>query len=165
MRRPLIRRLTLSALIVIGGSALTTSAVGQSSAYSAPQHTTDWPGLASGSNESEAKASLDLGPELERDRSPKWLLDDQRKLDKALAALGPQKPGVVDAYVVVVGLDSDPIFGREAREAGKVLARRYSAVGHTIVLAGTDGSGPSALPNGSPRNLAVALARAAELMD
>jgi hypothetical protein len=72
---------------------------------------------------------------------------------------------VVDAYVVVVGLDSDPIFGREAREAGKVLSRRYNAVGHTIVLAGTDGSGPSALPNGSPRNLAVALARVAELMD
>ena len=72
---------------------------------------------------------------------------------------------MVDAYVVVVGLDSDPIFGREAREAGKVLSRRYNAVGHTIVLAGTEGSGPSALPNGSPRNLAVALARVAELMD
>jgi len=165
MRRPLIRRFALSALILLGGSALTTSAVGQSSTYAAPQHTTDWPGLASGSNESEAKASLDLGPELERDRSPKWLLDDQRKLDKSLAALGSQKPGVVDAYVVVAGLDSDPIFGREAREAGKVLGRRYSAVGHTIVLAGTDGSGPSTLPNGSPRNLAVALARVAELMD
>jgi hypothetical protein len=67
--------------------------------------------------------------------------------------------------VVVVGLDSDPIFGREAREAGKVLSRRYNAVGHTIVLAGTEGGGPSALPNGSPRNLAIALARVAELMD
>ncbi|HEX4695014.1 C13 family peptidase [Sphingomonas sp.] len=165
MRRPLLRRLVLPALIVLGAGALTTSATGQSSTYTAPQHTADWPGLASGSNEAEAKASLDLGPELERDRSPKWLLDDQRKLDKALAALAPQKPGTVDAYVVVVGLDSDPIFGREAREAGKVLSRRYSAAGHVIVLAGTDGSGPSTLPNGSPRNLAIALARVAELMD
>lgn len=146
--------------------AVTASATGQSATpYKAPEHVGGWPGLVSGTNEAEATASLDLGPELERDRSPKWLLDEQRKLDKALAALGPQKSGVVDAYVVVVGLDSDPIFGREAREAGKVLSRRYNAAGRTIVLAGTDGSGPSALPNGSPRNLAVALARVAELMD
>ncbi|MBS0477862.1 MAG: peptidase C13 [Proteobacteria bacterium] len=145
--------------------AVAASATGQSTTYKAPAHISDWPGLVSGQNQTEAQASIDLGPELERDRSPKWLLDDQRKLDKALVALGPQKPGVVDAYVVVVGLDSDPIFGREAREAGKVLSRRYSAAGHMIVLAGTDGNGPSALPNGSPRNLAVALARVAELMD
>jgi hypothetical protein len=147
--------------------AATSVAMGQSSAtYTAPQHTdNNWPGLVGGSNQAEVTASLALGPELERDRSPKWLLDDQRKLDKSLDALGPQKAGMVDAYVVVVGLDSDPIFGREAREAGKVLSRRYNAVGHTIVLAGTEGSGPSTLPNGSPRNLAIALARVAELMD
>jgi hypothetical protein len=93
------------------------------------------------------------------------MLADQRRLDKALAALQPQKKGVVDAYVLVVGLDSDPIFGREAREAGRVLSRRYNAFGHTIVLAGTDGSAPSDLPNGTPRALALTLARIAELMD
>lgn len=145
--------------------AITASATGQSATYAAPQHTTGFPGLVGGENPAEVAASLALGPELERDRSPRWLLDDQRKLDKSLAALSPQKAGQVDAYVVVVGLDSDPIFGREAREAGKVLSRRYNAVGHTIVLAGTEGSGLSALPNGSPRNLAIALARVAELMD
>ena len=77
------------------------------------------------------------------------------------ARLHPQRKGVVDAYVVSIGLDSDPIFGREAREAGKVLSRRYDAAGRTIVLAGTDGSGPSTLPNGSPTTLAIALARSA----
>ena len=165
MRNQLFRRLSAAALIAASGLALSTSATGQSATYTAPAHTTGFPGLVGGENPAEVAASLSLGPELERDRSPKWLLDDQRKLDKALAALGPQKAGQVDAYVVVVGLDSDPIFGREAREAGKVLSRRYNAVGHTIVLAGTEGSGPSALPNGSPRNLAIALARVAELMD
>ncbi|MEO5939113.1 MAG: C13 family peptidase [Sphingomonas sp.] len=165
MRRQLLRRLSASALTLATGLALSASATGQSSTYAAPQHVGGWPGLVSGDNESQVRASLDLGPELERDRSPKWLLDEQRRMDKALASLAPQKPGMVDAYVVVVGLDSDPIFGREAREAGKVLSRRYGAVGHTIVLAGTDGDGPSTLPNGSPRNLAVALARVAELMD
>ena len=157
--------LRVSGLLAVS-LALTASATGQSTtSYKAPEHVGGWPGLVSGENQAEASASLALGPELERDRSPRWLLDDQRKLDKSLAGLGPQKAGTVDAYVVVVGLDSDPIFGREAREAGKVLARRYDAAGHTIVLAGTDGSGPSALPNGSPRNLAIALARVAELMD
>jgi hypothetical protein len=166
MRHQFLRRLSVTALIAVSGLALAGSATGQSATYSPPQHIDrNWPGLVGGENQAEAAASLALGPELERDRSPKWLLDDQRKLDRSLAALQPQKPGQVDAYVVVVGLDSDPIFGREAREAGKVLSRRYNAVGHTIVLAGTEGSGPSALPNGSPRNLAVALARVAELMD
>ena len=162
----LVRRLAAAVLVVAGMLALSGSATGQASGgYVAPQHTSGWPGLAIGENQAEGQASLDLGPEFDRDRSPAWLLADQRRLDKSLAALAPQKKGVVDAYVVSIGLDSDPIFGREAREAGKVLSRRYSAAGHTIVLAGTDGSGPSDLPNGSPRALAVTLARVAELMD
>lgn len=165
MRSQFVRRLSLAALIVAGALSLAGSATGQSTAYSAPQHLAGWPGLASGDNPTDVALSIDLGPELERDRSPKWLLADQRKLDKALAGLTPQRKGTVDAYVVSIGLDSDPIFGREAREAGKVLSRRYNAVGHTIVLAGTDGGAASALPNGSPRNLTVALARIAELMD
>ena len=120
---------------------LAASATGQAGApYAAPQHTADWPSLATGGDPAQERASLDLGPELDRDRSPVWMLADQRRLDKALAALQPQKKGVVDAYVVAIGLDSDPIFGREAREAGKVLSRRYNATGHTIVLAGTDGA-------------------------
>jgi len=165
--RPSLRHLAAILLVVAGGLALGSSANGQATGggYAPPQHTTGWPGLGTGNNQSEAQMSLELGPEFDRDRSPAWLLADQRKLDKALAALAPQKKGVVDAYVVVIGLDSDPIFGREAREAGKVLARRYNAVGHTIVLAGTDGSGPSDLPNGSPRALAITIARIAELMD
>ena len=165
MRTTFLRRLATATLLLAGALALSTSATGQSSGYSAPQHLGNWPGLASGDNPNDAAISLDLGPELERDRSPRWLLADQRKLNQALAELKPQRKGVVDAYVVAVGLDSDPIFGREAREAGKVLSRRYGALGHTIILAGTDGSAPSDLPNGSPRNLTIALARIAELMD
>ena len=72
---------------------------------------------------------------------------------------------MVDAYVIVVGLDSDPVFGREAREAGKVLSRRFDAAGRTLVLAGGDGRGSAALPRGSLHALDLALARVAELMD
>ena len=167
MRSPFSRRFLSTLAVLAAGLTLSGSADGQSTAtpYTPPPHITGFPGMSTGENEAEAVASLDLGPQLERDRSPRWMLEDQRRLTRALAALRPQRPGQVDAYVVVVGLDSDPIFGREAREAGRVLERRYGAVGHSIVLAGTDGTAPSALPNGSPQNLAIALARIAELMD
>ena len=91
-------------------------------------------------------------------------LAEQRRVDAALAALKPQRPGVVDAYVVVVALDGDPVFGREAREAGRVLASRFDAAGRTIVLANDEGDQKADGP-GSPHTLALALARVAELMD
>lgn len=159
-----LRGFAAAALIAVTGLSLAGSATGQAS-YMPPSHNTGWPNLGIGDTQSAQIVSMELGPEFDRDRSPAWLLADHRRLDTALAALKPQKKGVVDAYVVSIGLDSDPIFGREAREAGKVLARRYTAVGHTIVLAGTDGAAPSDLPNGSPRALATTLARIAELMD
>ena len=149
----------LAGALVAGASALAAQA------WRAPEHKAAWPGLLSGGNLVEAAASLDLGPDLERGRSPAFELAEHRRLDAALAALGPQRPGTVDAYVVSVALDSDPVFGREAREAAKVLARRYDAVGRTIVLAGSDGSRPSALPMGSLHALSLALARVAERMD
>jgi hypothetical protein len=130
--------------------------------YSAPRHQADWPTLASARSGIE---SLDPGPELQRGRPAKEMLADSRKLHSALAALQPQRKGVVDAYVVSVALDSDPVFGREAREAGKVLSHRFDAAGRTIVLGGTNGAGPSELPNGSLTSLTLALARVAELMD
>lgn len=91
-------------------------------------------------------------------------LTEHRRITAALDALKPQRPGIVDAYVVVVALDSDSVFGREAREAGRVLASRFDAAGRTIVLAG-DEDGRKADAPGSPHTLALALARVAELMD
>lgn len=95
---------------------------------------------------------------------PAQQLAEHRRLNAALDALKPQRPGVVDAYVVVVALDGDPVFNREAREAGRVLARRFDAAGRTIVLANDEGDSKADGP-GSPRTLALALARVAELMD
>ena len=96
--------------------------------------------------------------------APAQQLAEHRRLDAALAALKPQRPGVVDAYVVVVALDGDPVFSREAREAGRVLAQRFDAAGHTIVLANDEGAS-KADALGSPETLSLALARVAELMD
>ncbi len=127
-----------------------------------PAHTTRWPGLASADTGIE---SLEAGPELQRGRDPVAMLREQRRLGAALAALAPERKGVVDAYVLSVALDSDPVFAREARESGRVLARRYDAEGRVLVLAGPDGRGGGAVPAGSVTALTLALARIAELMD
>ena len=89
----------------------------------------------------------------------------EERLNRALAGLAPQRPGVVDAYVVAIALDPDPVFGREARVAADVLERRYDAARRTVTLAGPVDDQPSDLPRGSPDSLDRALARIAELMD
>lgn len=151
---------------LLGACSVALLAVAAAAQPSAPPpHKSAWPALVSGSNPSEMGASLDLGPNLERGRSARSELAEHRRLTAALAGLAPQRRGVVDAYVLVIGLDSDPVFGREAREAASVLSRRFDAAGRTLVLAGGDGRGGGALPMGSLHALDLALARIAELMD
>ncbi len=137
----------------------------QQQPYSPPRHTAPPPPGVARSTPEEVVQQADGGLQIERDRTATHALAEHRRLTRALATLAPQRKGVVDAYVLSVGLDSDPVFGREAREAGKVLGRRYDAVGRTIVLGGSDGKTPSPLPMGSPANVEAALARIAELMD
>ena len=91
-------------------------------------------------------------------------LDDDRRMDAALGRLQPQRPGTVDAYVVVAALDSDPVFGREAREAGRVLAARFDAHGRTLVLASDEG-GDMADAAATPAGLARALVRVGAVMN
>jgi hypothetical protein len=152
-------------LAAIAAATISMPAAAQQPADAPRPHTSGWPALVSGKNAAEFGASLDLGPNLERGRSPRAELAEHRRLTGALAGLAPQRKGVVDAYVLVVGLDSDPVFGREAREAGKVLSRRFDAPGRTLVLAGSDGRGGGALPMGSLHALSLALARVGELAD
>jgi hypothetical protein len=145
--------------------ALTLPAASVPQAYQPPRHSGAPSPLLIAGGPVDIMARADAGTEIEQNRSPAAELAEHRKLDRALHALAPQRPGVVDAYVLSIALDSDPVFGREARVAGAVLERRYAAAGRTIVLAGSEGSAPSALPRGTPNTLAVALARIAELMD
>lgn len=105
------------------------------------------------------------GWSMEQNRSAAWHLAQHKRLATAIAALQPQRPGMIDVYVVSIGLDSDPVFGREAGEAAKVLSRRYNATGRTIFLtAGADAT-VTGVPQGSPPNLATALAAIAAKMN
>ncbi len=92
---------------------------------------------------------------------PAWHLAQFRAMTAAMSTLKPQRPGVVDAYVIVAGLDSDAVFGKEATEAAQVLSRRYDAVGRTILLS----TGSPKTPAGTPTNLAATLAAVAGRMN
>jgi len=129
-----------------------------------PPHTGE-PPLFGTASPQEAVALANGAVAIEHDRTAVHQLTQHRRLAAALSALGAQRPGKVDAYVVAVALDSDPVFAREAREAGRVLTRRYAATGRSVTLAGSDGRGGSALAMGSPAAIATVLARIAELMD
>ena len=118
---------------------------------------------------SGASAQLQQGPQIRVDwgavlAPPAQQLADHRRISAALRSLKPQRKGVVDAYVIVVALDADPVFNREAREAGRVLSRRFGADGRTIVLAADEGRSKAGAP-GSLNHLAIALAATAEVMD
>ena len=131
--------------------------------YQPPAHSASPPSV--GATPQDLVALADGGLDLEHGRTAQWLLAEHRRLETTLATVPPQRKGVVDVYVLSVALDSDPVFGREAREAGKVLSHRYGAVGRTITLAGSDGNAESRLPSASPSNIAAVLARMAEVMD
>ncbi len=113
-------------------------------------------------NDNEAAQN---GWSMEQNRSASWHLAQHRRLGTAITALQPQRNGMVDVYVVSVGLDSDAVFSREAGEAAKVLGRRYGAIGRTIFLSAGADDKPAGTPQGSPTNLAIALAAVADKMN
>ncbi len=158
----MVRRSRIAILV----AALAAGGVGAALAAPEPPPTHNRePPLFGTATPQEATALADGAVAIEHDRSAVRQLAEHRRLAAALAGVGAQRPGIVDAYVVAVALDSDPVFAREAREAGRVLTRRYAATGRSVTLAGSDGRGGTALAMGSPPALATVLARVAEQMD
>ncbi|MGP1283788.1 MAG: C13 family peptidase [Parasphingopyxis sp.] len=140
-------------------------AFAQSGTDGVVSHTRPLPSFLSRVQPHEAVLGANAGTEIEYDIGARAALDDHLRLSRALDGIAANRPGTVDAYVLSIALDSDPVFGREAREAARVLARRYDAEGRTIVLGAPDGNGDDSLPRGSFTSLSVALARIAEVMD
>jgi hypothetical protein len=105
------------------------------------------------------------GWSMEQNRTPGWHLAQHQKLSKAIGKILPQRAGIVDAYVVVIGMDSDPVFKKESAEVLKVLERRYGAVGRSLLLTAGSGNDLTDAPQGSPAHLATALAAIATKMD
>ncbi len=98
--------------------------------------------------------------------SPAEAARDVTLMADALAKLPPQRPGVVDTYVLSASFWNDPVFEREASEAAGILARRYDATDRTIILsAGKGMNQPRAYPAADPNNFNAALAAIGRTID
>jgi Peptidase C13 family len=150
------------AAALLAGPALSQTA--PANPLQPPPHTLPYPDLGGGEDRAARRKALELAPELQRGVSAAQIREQRRRLDTALAALAPQVSGTAEAYVLTIALDSDPVFAREAREAGRVLAARYGAAGRTLTLAGPDGARDD-LPHGSITALLLALDHLGAVMD
>jgi len=93
-------------------------------------------------------------------------LETQRSLlQGAVAALPPQRPGIVDVYgIVFAPYAEEDVFRREADMVAGVLAQRFDAKGRVLQLV----NHPDTLetfPWATPRNLQQAIAATAQRMD
>jgi hypothetical protein len=85
---------------------------------------------------------------------------------KAFSQLAPQRPGVVDTYVLSAGFWNDPVFEAEAKEAAAILGGRYDAADRTIVLSAGRGAGAARnYPAASPNNFQAALGKIGATID
>ncbi len=118
-----------------------------------------------GQGTDERAAMADKGLSIDNSRAPDWFFAQHKKLADALAKLQPQRKGIVDAYVVVAGIDADPVFGREAVATAKVLSTRFGAAGRTVTLAAGSGANDPLVPHGSISSLMTTLGAVASKMD
>jgi hypothetical protein len=121
--------------------------------------------LATASSAQVNETMANNGWSMEQNRTPAWHLAQHEKLSKALGKITTQRKGMIDAYVVVIGLDSDPVFKKETAEVLNVLQRRFGASTRSLRLAAGSGVEAADAPQGSPANLAIALASIAKKMD
>ncbi len=82
----------------------------------------------------------------------------------SLDALAPQRPGQLDVYLVTASLWGDPVFEREAAQAGDILRAHLGAEGRSIMLS-AGGQGERHHPSATPDNLAAALGQIGSLID
>jgi hypothetical protein len=88
-----------------------------------------------------------------------------RLLATALAAIKPQRPGVIDAYAITFApYASEDVFMRESALVAGVMAQRFDASGRTIQLVNNKAT-VAQLAWATPLNLQRAIARIGQRMD
>lgn len=86
-------------------------------------------------------------------------------LERHLAALAPQRPGVVDVYVLTFAPYGDEdVFSRESAMVAEVMSRRFDAQGRVLQLVNHPATAER-LPWATSANLAHALKRLGQVMD
>lgn len=98
--------------------------------------------------------------------SPAEAARDVDLMAQALSKLPPQRPGIVDTYVISASFWNDPVFENEAKEAAAILGRRYDATERTVVLsAGRGARLPRSYPSATPNNFNAAIGKLGQVMD
>jgi hypothetical protein len=98
--------------------------------------------------------------------APADALKQVELMAQTLSQLQPQRPGVVDTYVLSASFYNDPVFESEAKEAAAILARRYDAEGRTIILsAGRGANVARTYPAATPNNFQAALGKIGATID
>lgn len=86
-------------------------------------------------------------------------------LDRQLAGLQPQRPGVVDVYVLTFAPYGDEdVFSRESAMVAEVMSRRFDAQGRTLQLVNHPATAER-LPWATAANLSRALQNLGRIMD
>jgi hypothetical protein len=102
---------------------------------------------------------------IESAMTPKEAAAQADLLSKAFGALQPQRPGVIDTYILAASFWDDPVFENEVKETAAILGRRYDASDRTIVLSAGKGGGERTLPASSPNNVQAAIGKIAAAID
>jgi len=91
--------------------------------------------------------------------------NQQRLWERAVAALAPQRPGVVDVYgLVFAPYAPEDVFLRESNLVADLLAQRFDAKGRVLQLVNHANTADS-LPWATPLNLKRAVAALGQRMD
>lgn len=96
---------------------------------------------------------------------PANLLKQAGVFEAALAALPPERPGVVDAYVITYSpYASEDVFLKESEVVTRVMADRFGTGARTLRLV-NHASTVATLPWATPENLQAAIAHVGTLMN
>ncbi|CAN5317701.1 hypothetical protein BH09PSE6_BH09PSE6_19880 [soil metagenome] len=103
--------------------------------------------------------------ELDRSMSEAALYAQPALLDRALADLKPQRPGIVDLYALEFApVDHQDVFVSEVGKIDRLLADRFDTAGRSVVL-GSHASTAQALPFATLTSMRRALQAIAQRMD
>lgn len=94
-----------------------------------------------------------------------FLYDEGPMLDRQLAALKPQRPGVADTYLLAVAGDAEQrVFKHEAVEVQKLFDERFGTAGRSLLLINSDDTA-GRQPLATRTSIERALLRLGRIMD
>lgn len=124
-----------------------------------------WSVLSDFEEDAEIEAALDGEPAWQGPSAEQLWLAQPARIDEALSRLAPQRPGVIDLYVLALAGDgSEQVFRNEVGFVRELAETRFGAAGRVLPLVNSADTLDEA-PIASVGNLRAALHGMAALMD